>query len=354
MTMYGWGVKTQQSDSNDTSRENGQSNSSQQGINFNSQNATQQANIFGYGSGNQENSQQANSGNYGFGQGQPSGNSSNNGQSFSTNSQAGNAGYGFGNNSQAGNAGYGFNQGQQSAMNSSQQYNQMYQQQVGDYPSMQQQFPQADNKEKFSGLAIAAFVLSFLGGILGMVLSIVAIVTTGKGKKRGRGLAVAALVISLVVMAGSAVVVKRNIDNARESVASSQVAMQDNSPKKDKKSYVTVKDWFDNSSQAKVEKESLTSSLKAAGLTGELSTKDDDTLLMEVNLSSAMDASANSQEMQTVYSKLGANMQKAAAQIKDYDIKGDVNINVSIKDSKGTVLYDKTYNDKGDTSTTIQ
>ncbi|NMO51647.1 hypothetical protein HH310_10650 [Actinoplanes sp. TBRC 11911] len=60
----------------------------------------------------------------------------------------------------------------------------------GGYPPPQQQ--------GMSGLAITGFILSFLGGLLGLILSVIAIFQTGKGKKRGRGLAIAGVVISLI------------------------------------------------------------------------------------------------------------------------------------------------------------
>ena len=53
-------------------------------------------------------------------------------------------------------------------------------------------------------LAIVGFILAFCGGPLGFILSLVAIFQTGRDRKKGRGLAIAGLVISLVVMAGSA------------------------------------------------------------------------------------------------------------------------------------------------------
>jgi hypothetical protein len=68
--------------------------------------------------------------------------------------------------------------------------------------------PMPEQQQGFSGLAIAGFILSFFGGLLGFVLSLIAIFQTGKGKKRGRGLAVAGVVISVVVAGvGIAVVV---------------------------------------------------------------------------------------------------------------------------------------------------
>ena len=74
-------------------------------------------------------------------------------------------------------------------------------------------YPAPPQQQKFSGLAIAGFILSFLGGLLGFVLSLIAIFQTGKGKKRGRGLAVAGVIISVVV-AGLSIVVVTKINNS--------------------------------------------------------------------------------------------------------------------------------------------
>jgi hypothetical protein len=53
-------------------------------------------------------------------------------------------------------------------------------------------------------LAIVGFILAFCSGPVGFVLSLVAIFQTGRNRKKGRGLAVAGVIISLVIMAGSA------------------------------------------------------------------------------------------------------------------------------------------------------
>ncbi len=58
----------------------------------------------------------------------------------------------------------------------------------------------AEQKE-FSAFAIMGFVLSFLGlfSIVGLVFSIIGILQTRDNKKRGRGLAIAGLIISIIV-----------------------------------------------------------------------------------------------------------------------------------------------------------
>jgi hypothetical protein len=51
---------------------------------------------------------------------------------------------------------------------------------------------------KIDGLAVAGFVLSFLGGIIAVVLCIVALARGRGGRRRGRGFAIAGLVISVI------------------------------------------------------------------------------------------------------------------------------------------------------------
>lgn len=56
-------------------------------------------------------------------------------------------------------------------------------------------------KRQFNVLAIVGFVLSFLGGlsIIGIALSAVALVQIQKTGERGRGLAIAGLVIGILI-----------------------------------------------------------------------------------------------------------------------------------------------------------
>jgi len=58
-----------------------------------------------------------------------------------------------------------------------------------------------ENKE-FSVWAIAGFVLSFFGifAVLGLTFSIVGLSQTKNNQRRGRGLAIAGLIISIIVL----------------------------------------------------------------------------------------------------------------------------------------------------------
>lgn len=68
-----------------------------------------------------------------------------------------------------------------------------------------------------SGLAIAGFVLAFLIAPLGFVLSIIGAATTGaRSRQKGRGLAIAGIIVSLLIMGGTTaiiVVVATKVDN---------------------------------------------------------------------------------------------------------------------------------------------
>ncbi|MFG1603736.1 DUF4190 domain-containing protein [Actinoplanes sp. NPDC049265] len=54
-----------------------------------------------------------------------------------------------------------------------------------------------------SGLAVAGLILAFLLAPIGFILSLIAIFKTGPGRRKGRGLAVAGLVISLLAIGGA-------------------------------------------------------------------------------------------------------------------------------------------------------
>ena len=74
-------------------------------------------------------------------------------------------------------------------------------------------YPAAPVPQKTAGVAIAGLILAFLFFPLGLVFSVIGLVVTGKDGKRGRGLAVAGLVISLAIGAGSVVVIAKLAKN---------------------------------------------------------------------------------------------------------------------------------------------
>ena len=67
--------------------------------------------------------------------------------------------------------------------------------------------PMAPQPQGRSGLAIAGFILAFLAPAIGFILSLIAVFKTGPGKARGRGLAVAGVIIGLVFTIGGIVAI---------------------------------------------------------------------------------------------------------------------------------------------------
>lgn len=72
------------------------------------------------------------------------------------------------------------------------------------HPSGQQGYPPPPpQKRGTSGLAVAGLILAFLMAPIGFILSLIAVFKTGKGRAGGRGLAVAGLIVSALIIAGS-------------------------------------------------------------------------------------------------------------------------------------------------------
>ena len=71
------------------------------------------------------------------------------------------------------------------------------------HPAAPSGYPPQPPNRGTSVLAIIGLILAFCGGPLGFILSVAAIFQTGPNRKKGRGLAIAGVVVSLVMMAGS-------------------------------------------------------------------------------------------------------------------------------------------------------
>lgn len=75
-------------------------------------------------------------------------------------------------------------------------------------PPGQQGFPPPQPAQQgTSGLAVAGLILAFLLAPIGFILSLIAIFKTGAGKAKGRGLAIAGVIVSVVVIGGSTALV---------------------------------------------------------------------------------------------------------------------------------------------------
>lgn len=71
-------------------------------------------------------------------------------------------------------------------------------------PQDQQTYPAPPPQQGTSGLAIAGLILAFLAAPIGFILSLIAVFKTGAGRSKGRGLAIAGIIVSVLIMAGAA------------------------------------------------------------------------------------------------------------------------------------------------------
>jgi hypothetical protein len=62
-------------------------------------------------------------------------------------------------------------------------------------------------KQGTSGLAIAGLILAILVAPIGFILSLIAIFRTGNGRPKGRGLAIAGVIVSVLIIGGATTLV---------------------------------------------------------------------------------------------------------------------------------------------------
>jgi hypothetical protein len=102
--------------------------------------------------------------------------------------------------------------------------------QTGDGPDV----PPQPNR-RTNGLTIAGIILAFVAAPIGLVLSIVGLVQAGRRGQKGKGLAIAGIVISLLVMTGGAVAIaaasKTVAKLADPGCTTGKAAILDNAPK---------------------------------------------------------------------------------------------------------------------------
>jgi hypothetical protein len=95
-----------------------------------------------------------------------------------------------------------------------------------------------------SGLAIAGLILAFMMAPVGFILSLIAVFKTGKGRSKGRGLAVAGLIVSTLIIGGvtTAVVLAANSTLADPGCVDGKAAIVSSGAKADPASLNTTID----------------------------------------------------------------------------------------------------------------
>ena len=130
--------------------------------------------------------------------------------------------------------------------------------------SDQQGYQAAPPRQGTSGLAIAGLILAVLMPPLGFILSLIAVFKTGKGRSKGRGLAVVGIIISTLIIAGVAtlVVVALNSTVADPGCVAGKAAILDGANRDDANSLKTTVDGL-NAAAAKAKHDNVRSAMKA-------------------------------------------------------------------------------------------
>jgi hypothetical protein len=109
-------------------------------------------------------------------------------------------------------------------------------------PQDQQTYPAPPPQQGTSGLAIAGLILAFFVAPVGFILSLIAVFRTGAGRRKGRGLAIAGLIVSVLIIGGAvtAGVLIANSTVADPGCVAGKAAILDTANSADPKSFPTT------------------------------------------------------------------------------------------------------------------
>lgn len=248
-----------------------------------------------------------------------------------------------------------------------------YGQDNGEYGSYQQNLPQGmppagagygygydggyPAPQRYNGVAVAGFILSFFIALAGLICSIIGLKQTKERDEKGRGLAIAGIIISaLSIVLSLALVVAITsagyLGGAKQSTSQSQTqsgtqgdngngsgSTDNNSGSSNGKKYASVQAFLD-SPEGKAGLEAAQSSGGDAGITTGLKA-DGDTLIYEFKLdSSYSDPSMFADTMDNMgdyYSQLAGQLDE------EIDSANGVKIRTIVTDADGDDIVDKTY-----------
>lgn len=267
-----------------------------------------------------------------------------------------------------------------------------YGQDNGEYDSYQQNLPQGmppagasygygydggyPAPQRYNGVAVAGFILSFFIALAGLICSIIGLKQTKERGEKGRGLAIAGIIISALSMVLSlalsvavlsgAIKLPDYLGGAKQSTSQSQTqggtqgestqgdnnsngsgstdnnsgdSSDNNSGSSNGKKYASVQAFL-NSPEGKAGLEAAQSSGGDAGITTDLKA-DGDTLIYEFKLdSSYSDPSMFADTMDNMgdyYSQLAGQLDE------EIDSANGVKIRIIVTDADGSDIVDKTY-----------
>lgn len=252
-----------------------------------------------------------------------------------------------------------------------------YGQDNGEYGSYQQNLPQGmppagagygygydggyPAPQRYNGVAVAGFILSFFIALAGLICSIIGLKQTKERGEKGRGLAIAGIIISaLSIVLSLALVVAITsagyLGGAKQSTSQSRTqgdngngsgstdnnsgdSSDNNSGSSNGKKYASVQAFLD-SPEGKAGLEATQSSGGDAGITTDLKA-DGDTLIYEFKLDSSY--SDPSMFADTV-DNMGDYYSQLAGQLdEEIDSANGVRIRTIVTNADGNDIVDKTY-----------
>jgi hypothetical protein len=126
------------------------------------------------------------------------------------------------------------------------------------------QAPPPQQQQGTSGLAIAGIILAFLAPPVGFILSLIAVFKTGAARRKGRGLAIAGLIVSVLIIGGAvtAGVLIANSTVADPGCTAGKAAILNSANSADPTSLQTTVDSL-NAAAAKAEHDDVRAATKA-------------------------------------------------------------------------------------------
>lgn len=193
------------------------------------------------------------------------------------------------------------------------------------YPPQGAQFngqPQADPKgNSYSGMAITALVLAFLLPLVGLILAIVSLVKFSKGDRRkGKGMSIAALIISIIMMIGSNILVY-NVMNKTMDQVSQSISQSVGGSSTGK--YKNMQDWIDRSPDVQEFYSTMGGQLKQQNVTATLKADGDEKLVIDLSMELPEGQEIDSDAADQILDQpaLNTNMTQLAKELKKEGFK---------------------------------
>lgn len=190
----------------------------------------------------------------------------------------------------------------------------------------------APANNSYSGMSIASLILAFLVPIVGLILAIISLFGFRKNDRRkGKGLSIAAVVISVIMMIGSSIfaynVMNKAADQISRSVNQSSVSPF-KSPSRSSEGdgagkYKTMQDWIDKSPEVKEFQTDIADPLKQRNIIATLKAGGDEKLILDLLLDVPAGQAVDTAAAQRLFdqSDLSDNMSQLARELKGEGFK---------------------------------